>query len=147
MKYSIKTIQDIHLTKQVLTNLAVIVRGRHAGKKVVIVKPYDDGSKSHKFPHAIVVGIESAPLRVHKNMTEKKIASRIKLKPFVKLVNYNHLMPTRYSFDVESFKSSVTSESLTEASQKDAARKVIRKALEEKHQAGKNKWFFQKLNF
>lgn len=80
-------------------------------------------------------------------MSEKKIASKTKLKPFVKVVNYNHIMPTRYSFDVEPFKSVVTAESLTEATQKVEARKVIRKALEEKHQAGKNKWFFQKLRF
>ena len=48
---------------------------------------------------------------------------------------------------VESFKSVVTSESLEEPSQREEAKKVVKKALEEKHQAGKNKWFFTKLHF
>merc|ERR1712150_429294 len=30
----------------------------------------------------------------------KKVAKRSKIKPFIKVVNYNHLMPTRYSVDV-----------------------------------------------
>ena len=94
------------------------------------MKPHDEGTKSHPFPHAIVAGIERAPLKVTKKMDAKKVTKRTKVKPFVKLVNYNHLMPTRYSLDVESFKSAVTSE-----------------ALEEPSQAGKNKWFFQKLHF
>jgi len=56
-------------------------------------------------------------------------------------------MPTRYSLDVESFKSVVSSETLEEPTQREEAKKVVKKALEEKHQAGKNKWFFTKLNF
>lgn len=80
-------------------------------------------------------------------MGAKKVAKRTKVKPFVKLVNYNHLMPTRYSLDVESFKSAVTSEALEEPSQREEVKKVVKKALEEKHQAGKNKWFFTKLHF
>lgn len=74
------------------------------------MKPHDEGTKAHQFPHAIVVGVERAPLKVTKNLGAKKTAKRTKVKPFVKLVNYNHLMPTRYSLDVESFKSVVTSE-------------------------------------
>lgn len=86
-------------------------------------------------------------MKITKHHDEKQIAKRTKIKPFVKLVNYNHLMPTRYSLDVESFKNAVTPDSLNEPSQKKEARKVVKKALEEKHQAGKNKWFFTKLNF
>ena len=62
-------------------------------------------------------------------MDAKKVAKRTKVKPFVKLVNYNHLMPTRYSFDVESFKSSVTSESLEEPTQREEAKKVVKRLL------------------
>ena len=111
------------------------------------MKPHDEGTKSHPFPHAIVAGVERAPLKVTKKMDAKKTAKRTKVKPFVKLVNYNHLMPTRYSLDVESFKSVISSEALEEPSQREEAKKVVKKAFEEKHQAGKNKWFFQKLHF
>ncbi|OBA16684.1 uncharacterized protein OGAPODRAFT_16256 [Ogataea polymorpha] len=131
----------------VLTILAVVVRGRYAGKKVVIVKPHDEGTKSHQFPHAIVAGVERQPLKVTKSMGNKKIAKRTKIKPFVKVINYNHLMPTRYSFEVESFKNAVSVEALSEPSQREEAKKVIKKAFEERHQAGKNKWFFTKLAF
>lgn len=113
----------------------------------MVVKPYDDGTKSHSFPHAVVVGIEQGPKRVSKTDSAEKIAKRIAVKPFLKLVNYNHLMPTRYSLDVESFKGAITDEALVEPSQKQEAKALVKKALEEKHQTGKNKWFFAKLNF
>lgn len=80
-------------------------------------------------------------------MGAKKTAKRSKVKPFIKVVNYNHLMPTRYSLDVEGFKSSVTSEALEQPSQREEAKKVVKKAFEERYQAGKNKWFFTKLQF
>lgn len=111
------------------------------------MRPHDDGTKAHSFPHALVVGIERGPQRITKAHDAKKVAKRTRVKPFVKVINYNHLMPTRYSLDVESFKNAVTPDALSEPSQREEAKKVVRKALEEKHQAGKNKWFFQKLNF
>ncbi|CAG8879135.1 unnamed protein product [Penicillium nalgiovense] len=43
--------------------VAIITRGRYAGKKVVIIQPVDAGSKSHPFSHAIVAGIERYPSR------------------------------------------------------------------------------------
>ena len=44
-----------------------------------------------------MAGIERYPLRVTRGMSQKKIERRSKVKPFVKTVNYNHLMPTRYT--------------------------------------------------
>ncbi|ODV97043.1 hypothetical protein PACTADRAFT_32540 [Pachysolen tannophilus NRRL Y-2460] len=126
---------------------SVVVRGRYAGKKVVIVKPHDEGTKSHPFPHAIVAGIEREPLKVTKGMGAKKVAKRTKVKPFVKLINYNHLMPTRYTFDVEPIKSAVTGDALEDPSQREAAKKEVKKEFESRVASGKNKWFFSKLNF
>lgn len=80
-------------------------------------------------------------------MGQKKVAKKTKVKPFVKLVNYNHLMPTRYSFDVEPFKSVVSTDSLSEPSQREEAKKAVKKVFEERHRAGKNAWFFSKLAF
>merc|ERR1719359_64904 len=75
----------------------ILLAGRRAGKKAVIVKNFDDGKKGGKsYPHALVAGVERAPLKVHKKMSEKKVARRSKVKPFIKLVNYNHLLPTRF---------------------------------------------------
>ncbi|KAH3676484.1 hypothetical protein WICPIJ_009088 [Wickerhamomyces pijperi] len=127
--------------------VAIVVRGRYAGKKVVIVKPHDEGSKAHAFPHALVAGIERYPTKVGKSVGAKKLAKRSKVKPFVKAINYNHLLPTRYTVDIEDFKSAVSTEAIEEPSQREEAKKVVKKAFEEKYQAGKNKWFFTKLNF
>merc|ERR1711953_1368040 len=49
------------------------------------------------FSHCLVAGVDRAPLKVTKVMSKKKIAKRSRVKPFVRYVNYNHIMPTRYS--------------------------------------------------
>ena len=56
--------------------VTVVVRGRYAGKKVVIVKPRDEGSKNHGFLHALVAGIERYPLKITGGHDPKKIAKR-----------------------------------------------------------------------
>ncbi|CAN0568402.1 unnamed protein product, partial [Ectocarpus sp. 12 AP-2014] len=61
----------------------------------IVVKPFDEGSENRKFGHAIVAGIDRYPRRVTKAMSKDKIKKRTKLKPFVKYVNVNHIMPTR----------------------------------------------------
>ena len=38
--------------------VTVVVRGCNAGKKVVIVKPRDEGSKNHDLLHAFIQGME-----------------------------------------------------------------------------------------
>lgn len=126
---------------------AIVVRGRYAGKKVVIVKPHDEGSKAHQFPHALVAGVERYPSKVGKSAGAKKAAKRSKVKPFIKAVNYNHLLPTRYTVEIEDFKTAISTETFEEPTQREEAKKVIKKAFEDRYQAGKNKWFFTKLNF
>ena len=76
--------------------VVILLAGRRAGKKAVIVKQFDEGKKGKAFPHALVAGVERAPMKVAKKMSKKKIARRSTLKPFVKIVNYNHLLPTRF---------------------------------------------------
>lgn len=71
--------------------VAVVLAGRQAGKKVVVIKQYDDGTKERPYPHAIVAGIERYPLKVNKSMGAKRIARRSKVKPFIKAINYTHL--------------------------------------------------------
>ena len=75
--------------------VVLLLKGKYAGTKAVIVKSYDDGNKERPYGHALVVGIEKTPLRVTKAMGEKKIAKRSKVQVYIKLVNYAHLMPTR----------------------------------------------------
>lgn len=108
----------------------------------------EDGSKGRTYGHALVVGIEAAPLAVNKSMSQKRIAKRSHIKPFVKVINFNHMMVTRYAVEGLDFKSMLSSlEDLKEPSKKKEMKKSIRKMLEERYASGQNRWFFQKLRF
>ena len=110
--------------------------------------PFEENDKAcgKKFASALVCGIERYPLKVTKSMSAKKVERRSRIKPFVKLVNLTHVMPTRYSLDAD-LKETVTVDLVKDASKKKEARKAIKKLFEEKHKSGQNKWFFQKLRF
>merc|ERR1712159_54478 len=81
--------------------VVLLLTGRMAGKKAIVVKSNDDGNKERKFGHALVAGIERAPKKITKRMNKKKIAKRNNIKPFVKYVNLNHIMPTRFMIQGE----------------------------------------------
>ncbi|CAD6571003.1 MAG: hypothetical protein CYPHOPRED_004242 [Cyphobasidiales sp. Tagirdzhanova-0007] len=125
--------------------VCIVLSGRYSGRKVVVIKQSDEGTKDRPYPHAIVAGVDKYPRKVTKRMGAKKVSKRSKVKPFVKAINYNHLMPTRYALELESLKGSVSAETLKEESQKADAKKAIKKVFEQKYQAGQNKWFFTPL--
>lgn len=105
----------------------------------------DDGSKSHPFGHALVAGVERYPSKFKRRMSKAKSEKRSKVKPFIKIINYNHIMPTRYTFEMEALKGVVTSDVFKEPTQREEAKKTIKKSFEEKYLAGKNKWFFRRM--
>ena len=136
----------------------IILAGRQAGKKAVIVKCNEDGTKEKKFGFALVAGIERYPRKVTKRMNQKKILKRTNIKPFVKYVNLNHLMPTRYQITGEvDFKTLVTDEKL-QGEKRNELRKSLKLALQEKYRAlpavksstdkgAHLRFFFNKLKF
>jgi len=65
--------------------VAVVLQGRQAGKKVVVIKQVDEGTKDIPYPHAVVAGIERYPRKVTRRMGQKKVARRGKVKPFIKV--------------------------------------------------------------
>ena len=65
--------------------VAIVLQGRQAGKKVVVIKQLDEGTKERPYPHAVVAGIERYPRKVTKRMGQKKLAQRSKIKPFIKV--------------------------------------------------------------
>lgn len=75
--------------------VVIVLSGRFAGRKAIIVKNHDDGSNERHYGHALVVGIDKYPLKVTKNMGKKRVRKRTRIKSFVRVLNYNHLMPTR----------------------------------------------------
>jgi len=126
--------------------VVVLLQGRYAGRKAVIVKSFEEGTKDRPYGHALVAGIAKYPRKVIKKASAKTIAKRSRLKAFIKVVNYNHIMPTRYTLDVD-LKSVVTNEKLDGTSKKIEARKETKAVLEDRFKTGKNRWFFTKLRF
>lgn len=108
----------------------IVLGGRFAGRKGVVVKTFDDGTPDRKFGHAIIAGIDRYPRKVTRAMSKEKIAKRTKIKPFLKYINYSHLMPTRYVVDLD-LKKIVEEHGLKEG--RSDARKAIKKAFEERY--------------
>merc|ERR1739844_452815 len=127
--------------------VVLVLAGRYAGRKAIIVKPNDEGTADKPFGHALIAGIDRYPRMVTKRMSKKKVKQRSKVKPFLKVVNYNHLMPTRYTVDISFDKANLNKEVLKDPMKKKKARHLVRTKFEERYKEGKNKWFFSKLRF
>ncbi|KAG8478007.1 hypothetical protein CXB51_027810 [Gossypium anomalum] len=133
------------MVKFLKSNKAVIVlQGRYAGRKAVIVRSFDDGTRDRPYGHCLVAGIKKYPSKVIRKDSAKKTAKKSRVKCFVKLVNYQHLMPTRYTLDVD-LKDVVTVDALQTKDKKVAACKATKERFEERFKTGKNRWFFTKL--
>ncbi|OLP94437.1 60S ribosomal protein L27-A [Symbiodinium microadriaticum] len=116
--------------------VVVMLQGRYAGKKAIVVKTFDDGSKARSFGHALVAGIDRAPLKVTRRMSKKKITKRTKVKPFVKYVNYNHIMPTRYNVPAEISPSTIcTDQQMDTPDGRKEAKKFAKSLFQEKFQS------------
>ncbi|XP_070673765.1 probable UDP-arabinose 4-epimerase 2 isoform X2 [Malus domestica] len=135
------------MVKFLKPNKAVInLQGRYAGRKAVIVRAFDEGTRDRPYGHCLVAGIKKYPSKVIRKDSAKKTAKKSRVKAFVKLVNYQHLMPTRYTLDVD-LKDVVNVESLQTKDKKVTALKEVKKRFEERFKTGKNRWFFTKLRF
>jgi large subunit ribosomal protein L27e len=66
-------------------------------------------------------------------MSQKKIERRSKVKPFVKTVNYNHLMPTRYTVAADlDLKNVVNEEKLSNKETRKQLKRELRKLFNDK---------------
>lgn len=128
--------------------IVVMLNGRFAGHKAVIVKSMDGTNGHRKYGHCIVAGIDKAPQKILKCMTKRQIMRRSTIKPFVKVVNWNHIMPTRYSFDLATLPKVLDSEKLDAGKRVGGkVKKQVQNIFQTRFRAGKNKWFFSRLRF
>ncbi|KAK2119642.1 hypothetical protein P7K49_001028 [Saguinus oedipus] len=79
--------------------VVLVLAGCYCGRKAVIMKNTHDGTSDRSYSHALVAGIDHCPHKVTAAMGKKKIAKRSNIQSFVKVYNYSHLMPTRYSVE------------------------------------------------
>ncbi|MFS7958644.1 putative ribosomal protein L27e [Helianthus anomalus] len=129
------------MVKFLKPNKAVVVlNGRFAGRKAVIVRQFNDGTRDRPYDHCLVAGISKYPKKVIRKDSAKKTAKKSRVKAFIKLVNYNHIMPTRYTLDVD-LKDVVTADVLTSRDKKVTACKETKARFEERFKTGKNRWF------
>ncbi|KAI1704839.1 ribosomal l27e protein family domain-containing protein [Ditylenchus destructor] len=127
--------------------VVILLNGRFAGRKGVVMKSYDEGTSERPYGHALIVGIDKYPLKVTKRMGKKTVAKRSKTRPFIKVVSLQHCLPTRCIFDVEFDKSLVNKESVKEPEKKKKAKLAVKKQFETIYKTEKSKWLFSKLRF
>ncbi|WMV08464.1 hypothetical protein MTR67_001849, partial [Solanum verrucosum] len=85
--------------------------------------------------------VSKYPKKVICKDSAKKQAKISRVKDFIKLVNYNHIMPTCYTIDVD-LKDVVNADVLQAHDKKVNAAKETKARLEERFKTGKNCWFF-----
>ncbi|KAF8822831.1 ribosomal protein RPL27 [Cardiosporidium cionae] len=81
--------------------IVIVLAGRMAGKKGIVVSCNDSGTDKRPFGHCLIAGVEKAPLKITNKMGKKKVEKRSRVKPFLRYINVNHLMVTRYSAATE----------------------------------------------
>nr|XP_044988889.1 60S ribosomal protein L27-like [Jaculus jaculus] len=123
--------------------VVLVLAGRYSSRKAVVMKNIDD----HPYSHAVASGTDHYPRKVTAVMGKKKVVKRSKIKSFVKVYNYNHLMPIRNSVDIPLDKTVVNKDVFRNPALKRKARQDAKVKFEERYKMGKNKWFFQKLLF
>lgn len=124
----------------------VVLSGRYAGHKAVVLKAIDSGTKDRPYGHCLIAGVARYPRRIVRRMSKTKISRRSHLKAFLQTINYNHVLPTRYAFDTDA-KFDISPEGVSDPRQRGVALTGVRKSFQDRFLAGKNPWFFQKLLF
>ncbi|KAE8810735.1 60S ribosomal protein L27-3 [Hordeum vulgare] len=59
--------------------------GRYAGKKVVIVRVFKEGTRDHPYGHCVVAGLAKFPKKVIRKDSAKKTDKKSHIKVFLKL--------------------------------------------------------------
>jgi ribosomal protein L14E/L6E/L27E len=65
--------------------VVLVLTGRYAGKKAIVMKNFDDGIADKPYGCALIAGIERYPRKVTKNMSKAKLHKRSKIKSFVRV--------------------------------------------------------------
>ncbi|KII74624.1 60S ribosomal protein L27 [Thelohanellus kitauei] len=127
--------------------VVLVLNGRYAGRKAVITKASMSGTSSRPFPHVVVAGIDRYPRKITKSMNKAKVAKRSRIKPFIKVLNLNHVFPTRFTFDLKMKREDTSEEVLRTHKRRATVRRHLKEILEKKFATGENKFFFTKLRF
>ncbi|KAE8809491.1 60S ribosomal protein L27-3 [Hordeum vulgare] len=70
----------------------IVLQGRYTGKKAVIVRMFEEGTRDRPYGHCLVTGLAKYAKKVIRKDSAKKTAKKSRVKVFLKLVNFTHLM-------------------------------------------------------
>ena len=129
----------------------IILQGRHAGQKALVAAVYPTGTETHKFPTAVVIGLDQSPSKVSKTMTQYQLVRKTQVRVFVKQMNFNHLLVTRFTISEDDIFNKISPEAIVKSFNDQAEKKKIIESLNnilhQKYLNGKFRWFFAKLKF
>jgi large subunit ribosomal protein L27e len=139
----------------------LILKGRFSGSKAFVLSK-EGKIQSKKFDHLLLIGMKKYPLNISRKMSIYRISKRCSMKIFVKIINTEHVLPTRYTIDLEQFYSESLKNKIRDfidyEKKKNYDLKLIKKErtdfctlfkniLLDKFYSGKYSWFFKKLKF
>ena len=130
--------------------VVIILSGRYAGKKAIVTSVNLQKTEERKYGFVTVVGVERAPLKITHKMSEKVQQMRTSVKSFCKVINVNHVMPTKniVSLDGLDLVKAVKINNFTVGKPFSVAqKKQISAQLAKHYRAGKDGWLFTKLRF
>ena len=129
---------------------ALVLNGRHAGKKVVVLTSYA-ATEDRKYPHCVVLGIEKCPKKITKDMTQEQLTKKTQVKCFVKIMNCNHLLLTRHMLKDDDLLQKIKVEdvvkSMADAAEKKVVLEAATKVLRQKYLNNRLTWLFKPLQF
>ncbi|KAL3379940.1 hypothetical protein AABB24_000542, partial [Solanum stoloniferum] len=79
----------------------IILQGKYAARKAMIIREFKEETRDRPYGHCLVAGVSKYPKKVIRKDSAKKQEKKYRVKAFIKLVNYNHIIPTRYTVDVD----------------------------------------------
>ncbi|OHS95010.1 ribosomal protein L27e [Tritrichomonas foetus] len=132
--------------------LVILLNGRHAGKKGIVLAVYNEPTEARKYPHCVVLGIEKAPKKLTKDMPQETLVKRTQVKCFLKTVNFNHVLLTRHVVKPDDdlfnkIKPDTVVASMQDAAEKKAQLEATAKVLRQKYLNNKLPWLFKPLQF
>ncbi|KAI4293040.1 large subunit ribosomal protein L27e [Pancytospora philotis] len=119
--------------------IVVLTNGRLAGKKAVVVKELDE-------QNVLVAGVARTPV-ASEDFTPAWLKRRnAKFMTFIKKVNINHVLATRYKADIGLAGLKVNS-AVEDLEAKKSANSEANTLMKNAYEASKSKWLFTPLKF
>lgn len=106
--------------------------GKYAGKKAIILKSHEEGTKDRPYSHLIVTGVDRYPKKITKDMGKTKVEKKSRFSVFVKTINSNHVMPTRYCTKLDVDMRKIDSKAISSLRNKRRLKVQLKKVLMKK---------------